>query len=586
MKKINIIIVCTLAILSAGCSDYLDQDNRSNVSTDFYNTTSGYQSLRNSMYSSLRSIYTASPNLFVGGTDIYGDGKSQSVEMTYYSYTTSNSSIATFYSDCYKGIQLCNSVIAYGETTASSSNVALYMAEARFIRAWYYFQLVQQFGGVPLSNEMYTTAAMSHPRNTLKECYDFIISELTDLASSSALPSDGGGNGYVNKRAVEFFLAKAYLTRGWLNGQDYESQEDNIAESGDFQAALDHALLSINNEKPSKSIETLFDIANEGDPEFFWTVQYSSESVENPSSDGSRQMSQFGSYLGGSEYPLNKSIDGNYSPLLNLHQKFTRGDGRYEQTFMFELHGNNATNNFNGYFNYYTAKETTPIRVYYAPWWATDDDIEAWKQEHASQTKWTTSDGNTVETTISKTIAQGGIAPSNNAPASFEERRHMDEGTPCVRKFDDYSSSSIANRSSTCSMHDVSLARLGEAYLIAAEAYLKLGNTDKAAEMINTLRQRPGTIKAGYEEQMTVKASDVDIDFILDERARELLGEYVRWTDLKRTHKLFENIIKYQEDDVPESNLRGPDGAWKCLRPIPQSAIDLNKAEITQNPGY
>ena len=135
-------------------------------------------------------------------------------------------------------------------------------------------------------------------------------------------------------------------------------------------------------------------------------------------------------------------------------------------------------------------------------------------------------------------------------------------------------------------MHDVSCARLGEAYLIAAEAYLMQGDKAKAAEMINILRQRPGTVKKGYEQQMTVTATDMSIGFILDERARELAGEYVRWTDLKRTHKLVEYVLAHQEDPVLPSNLQGPDGKYKILRPIPQEVIDRNKADIQQNPGY
>ena len=130
------------------------------------------------------------------------------------------------------------------------------------------------------------------------------------------------------------------------------------------------------------------------------------------------------------------------------------------------------------------------------------------------------------------------------------------------------------------------MARLGEAYLIAAEAYYKKGQLDQAAEMINNLRQRPGTVKEGYEASMQVNASDITIDYILDERARELAGEYVRWTDLKRTHKLIEYVTQYNEDGVAESAMTGPDGKYKILRPIPQAAIDLNKAEIEQNPGY
>ena len=104
--------------------------------------------------------------------------------------------------------------------------------------------------------------------------------------------------------------------------------------------------------------------------------------------------------------------------------------------------------------------------------------------------------------------------------------------------------------------------------------------------MINDLRKRPDTVKEGFENDMLVNANDITIDFILDERARELAGEYVRWTDLKRTHKLVEYVTQYNEDGVSEAAMTGPDGKYKILRPIPQAAIDLNQATIEQNPGY
>ena len=162
----------------------------------------------------------------------------------------------------------------------------------------------------------------------------------------------------------------------------------------------------------------------------------------------------------------------------------------------------------------------------------------------------------------------------------------MDYGNACIKKFDDPSQASIDNRESRCSTHDVVVARLGEAYLIAAEAFIKMNQPDNAAKMINDLRKRPGTIKAGYTAAMTVETSEMDIDFLLDERAREMAGEYVRWTDLKRTHKLVEYATTYNEDGIKEANMKGTDGKYKTLRPIPQAAIDLNQAKVVQNPGY
>jgi hypothetical protein len=584
MKKIYLVSILFIAMFIR-CTDFLDQDNRSNVpSDDFYKTQAGFESLTNSAYASLRSIYNMQPLIFSAGTDLYGDGKSQGVVMNYYkSLLPSESNVLNFYTRCYQGIQLANSVIYYGDITEESAVRAQYIDEARFIRAFYYFQLVQQFGAIPLTKEMYTGAVMNFERTGIKEVYEFIISEFVLLAGNESHLKDRDASGVsrANKRAAAFFASKAYLTRAYLNGQGYESLEENIALATDFQSAITYALQAIDGENPSLSIDNAFGIDNEENNEIFWSVQFSAVSMENPSSDGSYQQSQFGSYLGGSEYQLNKSIDGNLSPALNLFQKYSKGDGRLEQTFMLELHGTYAPTfqqSKNGYFNYYTAPTTTPIWVYYAPHWATDADIAAWKADDPHGIK--------ANAIISKTLASGGEAPNtgDGSTATWEARRHMDFGVPCIKKFDDYTS--VSNRSSTCSTHDVVVSRLGEAYLIAAEAYIGAGKTMEASQMINKLRSRPGTIKNGFLTQMTVSATDMDIDFILDERAREMAGEYVRWTDLKRTHKLVEYVTQYNEDGVSESDMKGADGNYKFLRPIPQDAIDKNQTKVEQNPGY
>lgn len=571
MKHLYIFALAASLAFTA-CSDFLEQDNKSNVPTEeFYNTANGFASLTNSAYSSLRTIYSAQPQLFVAGTDLYADGKSQGVVMGQYTFTTDEGIIKDFYDRCYKGIQLANSVIAYGETTEDNAQRLQYIDEARYLRAWWYFQLVQQFGPVALNTEMFESAVMSHERTDLATVYQFIIDEFTYLASADShlLERASSGVGRANKRAAAFYAAKAYLTRGWLDGTDYEAQEASIAQATDFDNAVTYAQQAINGELPALSIEEAFDVNNEENDELFWSVQYSSSAVENPVDDGSYQQSQFGAYQGGSEKPRNKAIDGNFAPSLRLQQMYTRGDGRLEQTFMLEFH--------EAYFDWYT-NPTSKILYYYAPAWATDEDIAAWRADDPNGIK--------TETIVSKTVAEGGIAPSNGQPASYKDRRTQDFGNAAIKKFDDYTETSIANRSTTCSMHDVVLARLGEAYLIAAEAYYKKGDMQQAAEMINNLRQRPGTIKSGYETAMHVDAADITIDFILDERARELAGEYVRWTDLKRTHKLIEYVTEYNEDGVELSALTGPDGKYKILRPIPQAAIDLNQAHVEQNPGY
>ena len=92
-KYIGAFALAAMTLLSTGCSDFLDQDSRSNVSTDsFYKTSTGFESLTNSMYSSLRKIFSTTPNVFVGGTDLFGDGKSESFSTSTPTATRASSS--------------------------------------------------------------------------------------------------------------------------------------------------------------------------------------------------------------------------------------------------------------------------------------------------------------------------------------------------------------------------------------------------------------------------------------------------------------------------------------------------------------
>jgi hypothetical protein len=129
------------------------------------------------------------------------------------------------------------------------------------------------------------------------------------------------------------------------------------------------------------------------------------------------------------------------------------------------------------------------------------------------------------------------------------------------------------------SSRDVFVIRLAELYLIAAEALMNTNPTEAVA-LLNTLR----TTRAipGKEENMKISASDLSIDFILEERARELSGEQIRWYDLKRTGKLLEYVQRFNPD--AKNNIK----EHHVIRPIPQLQLDAvtNKDEFKQNPGY
>jgi hypothetical protein len=86
----------------------------------------------------------------------------------------------------------------------------------------------------------------------------------------------------------------------------------------------------------------------------------------------------------------------------------------------------------------------------------------------------------------------------------------------------------------------------------------------------------------GHAANMQVLPANVTLDFILDERARELGGEQLRWFDLKRTGKLLTRVQALNPDAAV--NIK----PYHVVRPIPQSQIDAvsNKSSFTQNPGY
>ncbi|TNF43719.1 MAG: RagB/SusD family nutrient uptake outer membrane protein, partial [Bacteroidetes bacterium] len=113
-------------------------------------------------------------------------------------------------------------------------------------------------------------------------------------------------------------------------------------------------------------------------------------------------------------------------------------------------------------------------------------------------------------------------------------------------------------------------------YLLRAEAYLGLNNKGAAAGDINAVRTRSNA--------KPVDASQVNLDYLLDERARELWGEEFRHITLRRTDKFLERVRKYCNNPIyPACNVQDYNVLW----PIPQKQLDLNiDAPMEQNPGY
>jgi tetratricopeptide (TPR) repeat protein len=134
---------------------------------------------------------------------------------------------------------------------------------------------------------------------------------------------------------------------------------------------------------------------------------------------------------------------------------------------------------------------------------------------------------------------------------------------------------------SLVSFKDVMVYRLAETHLMAAEAYMRLGNQAKALEHYNKTFVRAGNPPA---------TGTVTLEMIMDEHARELCLESHRWSFLKRIGRLIDQVQKYAGDAgipglsaVARQNIKEYQLVW----PIPQTALDaMGRASFPQNPGY
>jgi hypothetical protein len=128
---------------------------------------------------------------------------------------------------------------------------------------------------------------------------------------------------------------------------------------------------------------------------------------------------------------------------------------------------------------------------------------------------------------------------------------------------------------------NIMVYRLAETYLIGAEAHMMLGNSPLALDYLNTVRNRANA----------ASKTDIDLQTILDERARELAFEGQRWYTLKRTGKLFEFLLDHMNNDnmnesYPEGNPKEILREYMENWPIPPQQIDLLGPSYPQNDGY
>lgn len=614
MKKKILMSVLALAgmISFTSCSDFLDAENKSNLDSDVYFVTeAGFENLSVTPYYKLRAIYGGSPVIFCSGTDLYEKGRSNYASpnlSTYKNISTDDGNVLSLYKSCYDGIQQCNTVIFYAEQGAAGANVQKRVDEAKALKGFYYYLLSQHFGGVPISDEYIASVQTSFPREDQKTVYDYIIKTLEEVVASGNLPTDDH-TGRVSMRAVYNFLAKTYLAYAWDYGTTAGADGSNVSvtDRSLFQKAAEYADKAIAGKTPSLSFSDMWDIKNDNNDDILFSIQYTTGlSGQNELTGGNQQQAQFGNYYnddsGENGEGFTKYTSSQFPASEKLIYLFEPGDVRFAGTFMVEQ--------LEQYKKFYTEGIGTNKVLYYFPAWYEDLNSIAnnynSSSDNRSETNVYSSSDPCVYVQVSVNKRTGKVTYTK-AEQRYETSRTSTGTSLVVRKFDDYTNK--RNGTSAVSFHDIVLAHLTETYLMAAEAYHMAGDDNTSLQRLNVVRQRANattlTSYASYVRHYSDGTSksynngsgianvpsetNLDpIDVILDERARELCGEYYRWMDLRRTKKLIEYNVKYNSGVTSADDFKGPDGQYRWFRPFPLDEINLNDAitNADQTPGY
>lgn len=282
MKYINykktLIAVVVLCMLSPSCKKILDEQPRSIYEPGFFQTERGVLGGLTSMYAHLRYIYGQAYfyNATLTGTDEVtwaqsADGNFKDMDLSGEGQLTPSSSRAdVLWGAAFSNINTASGIIENASAVGLSDAL---IAEARFFRAFDYFQLVQTFGGVPLDLgagelEFNTSPVRTSVRNTVPEVYTKAI--FPDLLTAiNDLPMAGRVTGGATKTLARLFLAKAYLTYGWWlenpNNIPTYPQADRTDPDGHnpqwyYQQAYDVAIQAIDNPGPFGLQPTYYDV--------------------------------------------------------------------------------------------------------------------------------------------------------------------------------------------------------------------------------------------------------------------------------------------------------------------------------------
>ena len=259
--KISMIIISLTAF--ASCSDdFVNVDSNDINSEDYFNSEEDYQNALIGAYDLLQATYInvmlgeiASDNTLAGGesaTDVIGIQ-----EIDDMIHTPVNSNLRDLWGWMYGGINRTNFILEFQDKTDFSGKEQV-IAQARFLRAYYYFELVKWFGDVPLAvdKQILFGEESSYVRSPTSEVYAQI--ELDLMYAADNLPLVQTETGRVTKGAAQALLGKAYLYQEKFS--EAAQTLETVIQSGTYSLVTDY--------------NTIFEAEGENSTESVFEVQY------------------------------------------------------------------------------------------------------------------------------------------------------------------------------------------------------------------------------------------------------------------------------------------------------------------------
>lgn len=571
MKK----IIFSVALLSAGitltsCSeDLLEIEQKATNSTDsFYKTDADAKSAVTAMYATfaeeisgnegiwnayIMGLNYASDDVFPAGGDIADHSGFR--ECGEFRYDTSFGPVSALYNHIYKSIYSANLVINYfGGDKADSQVKKEAVAQARVMRAWAHMLAAQVYYQPPIVDHLIVDDKPTNAESQ-KAIFDFCIKECEEAMSD--IPerngqSDQEGAWYATKGFAQFVAGKSALFAG--DNAKAASLLKPLVESSNY------ALV------PGERFRDLFHVEGDGCEEKIFEINFSANSAASTGA-GWAYGNKRGRWMVANvlNWRGDDIVGGGKNPQICSTGGW--GGGSINHEFAHKMLANDGDS--------YRRKATflTSDEFFYdatlCPW---KNDVEA---------------GGTLSTRAEKEFDPNrGIKKD---AGSFSRSDVME--VKMMMHPNDCDPNKVAG--DNCNNTNLCLARLGEAYLLYAEACLASGNTAEALKYVNKIQQRAGS--------KTISSS-VDLQTIQDEKQYELWFEGCRWFDIVRwgiakqcwdkvldnvpyqydeywtsggtkPHKLvYEVRHPYKEANITLSFTEGKNEYW----PIPQTVIEVN----------